>query len=79
MIRPSCTREKKKREKNVIALTRSCRFHIMSKPTAWRGIRSLSSSVLKSSACKFSDEKRIQIVVTPYHKNSICLENSCIN
>ena len=66
MIRPSYTREEKKREKNVIAITRSCRFHITSKPIAWRGIR--CSSVLKSSACKFSDEI-IQIVVTPYKKN----------
>ena len=54
--------EEKEREKNVIAVTRSCRFHITSKPTAWRGI--CCSSVLKSSTFKFSDKKIIQIVVT---------------
>ena len=70
MIRPSCTCEEEKREKNVIAVTRSCRFHITSEPTAWLGIR--CSSVLKSSACKFSDENIILIVVTPY--KSICFE-----
>ena len=73
MIRPSCTcKEKnktKKNEKNVIAVTLSCRFHIISK-TAWRGIR--CSSVLKSSPCKFSDEKMNEIVVTLC--KSICLE-----
>ena len=39
--------------------------------TAWRGIR--SSSVLKSSACKFSEEKTNQIVVTLC--KCICLES----
>ena len=38
--------------------------------TAWRGIR--CSSVLKSSACKFSEEKTNQIVVTLC--KCICLE-----
>ena len=38
--------------------------------TAWRGIR--CSSVLKSSAFKFSEEKTNQIVVTLY--KCICLE-----
>ena len=47
--------------------------------TARRGIR--CSNVLKSSASKFSDEKMIQTVVTPY--KSICHKNiwpadSCI-
>ena len=43
-------------EKNVyIAVTRSCRFHMHG-----RAIR--CSSVLKSSACKFSDEKMNQII-----------------
>ena len=65
MIKPSCTREGKKirekREKNVIAVSRSCRFHITSKTTC-RGIR--CSSVLRSSAFKFFAEKINQIVVT---------------
>ena len=77
--------KKKIREKSVIAVTRSCRFHTTSKlseagnlanliyffhlvlpayptvfKTAWRGI--CCSSVLKSSACKFFDEKMNQIV-----------------
>ena len=54
-------RRKKITEKreNVIAVTRSCRFHIK---TTCRGIRYLS--VLRSSSCKFSDEKINQIVVT---------------
>ena len=51
--------KRKKREKNVIAVTRSCRFHITSK-TAWSGIR--CSSVLKSSARKFSAEKMKNVV-----------------
>ena len=38
--------------------------------TAWRGIR--CSSVLKSNACKFSEEKTNQIVVTLC--KCICLE-----
>ena len=60
MIKPSCTREGKKKEKreNVIAFTRSCRFHIK---TTCLVIR--CSSVLRSNACKFSEEKINQIVV----------------
>ena len=63
--KPSRTRgeklREKKREKNAIAVSRSCRFHITSN-TACRGIR--FSSVLKSSACKFSIKKMNQTVVT---------------
>ena len=65
MIKPSCMREgkirEKKREKHIITVTRSCRFEITSKK-AWHGIR--CSSVLKPSARKLSEEKMNQIVVT---------------
>ena len=58
MIKPSCMREgknkRKKREKNVIAVARSCKFQIMSKK-ACHGIRCVS--VLKSSARKFSEDE----------------------
>ena len=61
MIRPSCTPEEKIREKRegeeCYCRHTECRFHITSK-TAWRGIR----SSIKSSVCKFSDEKMNQFV-----------------
>ena len=58
MIKPSCMREgknkRKKREKNVIAVARSCKFQIMSKKACHR-IRCVS--VLKSSARTFSEDE----------------------
>ena len=56
-------KRKRKGEKNVNITWSQCRFHIMSK-TAWR--ENVAVQVLKSSACKFSDQKlnHIFVVVT---------------
>ena len=55
----TCTREGKIREKRQRIMVLPS--HGVVAKTAWRGIR--CSSVLKSSACKFSEEKTNQIVV----------------
>ena len=68
MIKPSCTREGKIREKRERRMVSPS--HGVVAKTAWRGIR--YSSVLKSSACKFSEEKTNQIAVTLC--KCICLE-----
>ena len=64
----TCTREGKIREKRERRMVLPS--HGVVAKTAWRGIR--CSSVLKSSACKFSEEKANQIVVTLC--KCICLE-----
>ena len=64
----TCTREGKIREKRERRMVLPS--HGVVAKTAWRGIR--CSSVLKSSACKFSEEKTNQIVVTL--SKCICLE-----
>ena len=62
------TREEKIREKRERRMVLPS--HGVVAKAAWRGIR--CSSVLKSSACKFSEEKTNQIVVTLC--KCICLE-----
>ena len=56
----TCTREGKIREKRERRMVLSS--HGVVAKTTYRGIR--CSSVVKSSACKFSEEKTNQIVVT---------------
>ena len=56
----TCTREGKIGEKSERRMVLPS--HGVVAKTAWRGIR--CSSVVKSSACKVSEEKRNQIVVT---------------
>ena len=69
MIKLSCTREgknkRKKREKNVIAVARSCRFHVTSKK-AWRGIR--CSSVLKGYSSGQSHFSEINVKLAEKNK-----------
>ena len=69
MIKPYCMREGKIREKKKREEW-YCRRTVVVAKTEWCGIR--CSSVLKSSACKFSEEKMNQIVVSLC--KCICLE-----
>ena len=68
MIKPSCTREGKIREKREIRMLLPS--HGVVAKTAWRGFR--CSSVLKFSACKFSEEKMNAFAVTLC--KCVCLE-----
>ena len=68
MIKPPCTREgniREKRERTMLLPS-----HGVVAKTAWRRIR--CSSVLKFSACKFSERKMNEIVFTLC--KCICLE-----